>query len=122
MTTTIIVLASNNQPIGACQSLTVKEYKAETEEGTITSVKLEVPRMRFDRSKLSETFEKGHFHVASQVYPVHIVVLEDKTETFRATNAWITGIATTYSTGEWILAEGVELDCEDVTGTISPAA
>lgn len=112
-TTNIIVIAPNNDPIGAIQSFTMKETK--TEDGSTTSVRLEVSRIRFARTKLGEVFEHGHFHVASQIYPVHIVTLEDKIETMRITNAWISGIAVSYITDEWIVAEGVELEAESVT-------
>ena len=115
MTTTIIVTAPNDQAIGACQSLTIKESR--TEDNRTTAVHIEAPRMRFSRARLDEIFERGQFHVASQVYPIHISVLEDKTETVHIHNAWITGIAVSYTTDEWILAEGVELEAEYVEGT-----
>jgi hypothetical protein len=116
-TTNILILAPNNKPIGAIQSFTMKESK--TEDGQTTSVKLEASRIRFDRLKLGEIFARGHFHVASQVYPVHIVTLEDKVETMRITNAWMSGITVSYTTDEWIIAEGVELEAESVTQVAS---
>lgn len=119
MTTTIIITAGNKQPIGACESLTIKESK--TEDNSTTSVKLEIPRMRLDRSRLSETFERGHFHVASQVYPIHITVLEDGKETIHVHNVWISGIAAAFTTDEWIIAEGLELEAESVKTIIQEA-
>lgn len=110
-TTSIIVLSSDKQPIGAIQSLTIRE------DGS--NPKLTIDRMRLDRSKLEEMFQKGHLHVASQIYPVHIVVLEDKVETIRATNVWISEIAASYTSGEWVLSEGIEAECEKVSGTIT---
>lgn len=113
MTTTvnIIVLFDNNEPIGAIDSLTIIEGGS--------NPKLEISRMRLDRSKLEEMFQKGHLHVASQICPVHIVVLEDKVETIRATNVWISEIAASYTSGEWVLSEGIEAECKSVSRTKS---
>lgn len=105
----ILVIDNNNQPIGAIQSLTIRD------DGN--NPKLTIDRIRLDRSKLDEMFQKGYFHVASQIYPVHIVVLEDKIETIRATNVWIRGITSSYTSGEWVLSEGIEAECESVSGT-----
>lgn len=113
-TTNILVFAANKKDVlGAIESLTIKESRNDN----IVNVKLEITRMRMVRSKLSETFQDSKFLVASQVYPVHIVVVEDKVETIRATNVWISGIATSYITDEWMLSEGVEAECEFITGT-----
>ena len=116
-TTSIIVLGANKQPVGALESFTIKESKTENNE--TVSVKLEVPRLRWVRSRLCETFERSYFHVASQIYPVDIVVLEDNKETIRITNAWLTGIHVSYTTDEWIIAEGIEFEAEHVTTTQS---
>lgn len=115
MTTTIIVTDCNKQPIGACERLTIKETRSE--DNSTTSVRLEVSRMRLSRARLKETFSDEKFLVATQTYPVHISVLEDKTETIHVHNAWISGIAVSYATDEWILAEGLELEAEYVEGT-----
>ena len=113
MVTTIIV--TTNQPIGACESMTIKESR--TEDG-YSSAKLEVPRMRFSRERIKEAFERGFFHVAAQKIPLHISVIEDKVEIIRAHNVWITEIAVSFTTDEWIIAEGIKLECEYITGTI----
>lgn len=111
MTTTvnIIVLFDNNEPIGAIDSLTIIEGGS--------NPKLEISRMRLDRSRLIEVFKQSYVHATSQKYPVHIAVLENKVETIRATNVWITGIASSYNTDEWVLSEGIEAECEKVSGT-----
>lgn len=113
MVTTIIV--TTNQPIGACESLIVKESKS---EDGYTSVKLEVPRIRFSRERIKEAFDKGFFHVAAQKLPMHISIIEDKVETSRIHNVWITEIAVSFTTDEWIIAEGIKLEGEYITGTI----
>jgi hypothetical protein len=108
MTTTNILVLVNEKPIGAIETLTLKESRG--------NHRLEISRMRMAKERLAETFEKANFHVAAQKYPVHIVVMEDKVETLRATNVWLSGIATAYTTDEWILSEGVEAECEFITG------
>jgi hypothetical protein len=109
MTTTNILVLAGDKPIGAIQSISVKENTSDN--------KLEILRMRLSRSRLSETFEGGHFHVTAQKYPVHIVVLDDGIETMRATNVWILGIDKTFTTDEWIIAELVQAECESVQFT-----
>jgi hypothetical protein len=115
----ILVLAADKKTvIGAIERLSIKETKSLHDDGyTSTGVKLEITRMRLARSKLDITFQNGNFHVASQVYPVHIVVTEDKVETIRATNVWISGIDSNFTTDEWIIAEVVEAECEFIAGT-----
>lgn len=115
--TSIIVLAIDKQPIGAIEKLTIKEF---TPEGKLASVnsKLEITRMRFSRERLKETFQDSKFHVAAQKWPMHIVIMEDKVETIRATNVWLSAVAASFITDEWIVAEGIEAECESVTGTI----
>jgi hypothetical protein len=113
-TTNILILASNEMALGAIQSLSITERRSEN--GSVSAT-LKITRMRMDRLRLNETFQDSKFLVASQIYPVHIVVIEDKVETIRATNVWITSIAVSYATDEWILSEGIEAECEFVTGT-----
>lgn len=108
--TTIIVLALN-KPIGACQSVTIKETKADDE--STTSVMLKISRIRLSRLQLNELFEGGVFHMISQKYPMHISILEDSVET-HIHNVWLTSISTSFTTGEWIVAEGVEAEAEYV--------
>lgn len=108
MSTSIIVLTRDKQPFGAIDKLTLHISKG--------CPKLDVTRMRLSREKLAEMFKDDILTVQTQYYPFHIVVLEDNVETIRATNVWITELAAAYKTDEWILAEGVELECEFVTG------
>lgn len=115
MSTAIIITTPDNQAIGACESIIIKE--ARSEDNKFTSVKLEVPRMRFVRERLGTIFSGEQFQVASQRYPVYISVLEDKIETVHLHNVWIMGISVSYMTDEWIIAEGIELEAEYLTGT-----
>lgn len=118
-TTNILIFAANKKDaIGAIERLSIEEKKSVHADGHISiDARLKITRMRMARSKLSETFQDSNFHVAAQVYPVHIVVIEDKVETIRATNVWISGIDKAYTTDEWIIAETVEAECEFITGT-----
>lgn len=111
MTTTIsiLVFADNKEPIGAIQSLKVIEGG--------NNPKLEISRMRLSCARLHDVFGRSNFQASTQKYPMHIVVYEDKVETVRATNVWISGIASSYTFGEWVLSEGIEAECERVSGT-----
>src|SRR5574337_1440758 len=113
MSISIIITAGDNQPVGACESITIKEKRSENQ---VTSIALEIPRMRLDRTKLDDLFSRGYFHVMSQIYPLHISILEDKIETVHIHNVWLTGIGVSFSTDEWIVAEGVELEAESIRG------
>jgi hypothetical protein len=114
--TNILIFTSDKQALGAIESLTIKEFVQENEPASVNA-KLEITRMRLSRERLNETFKDGKFHVDSQIYPVHIIIVEDKVETIRATNVWFSGISVSYMTDEWVISEGVEAECESVTGT-----
>lgn len=114
--TNIIVLGNDDQPIGVIQTLSITE-KVSIEKPASVNCKLEISRMRLSSDKLHEIFQDGKFHVMAQKYPVHIVVMEDNIETIQANNTWLSGITTAYTTDKWIIAEGVEAECESITGT-----
>lgn len=132
ISTNIIILV-NNTPVGAVQSLAINEkrpIKMIDEVGTdghvdsvpnqSTNITGTCQRIRFDRLRVAEAFGRGFVHVASQVYPFDIVVL-DKQKRDQGSqistvikNVWISGISYTYQTSDWVITDTMEWEAETI--------
>lgn len=132
ISTNIIILV-NNVPVGAVQSLQINEkrsIKMIDEVGTdghidsvpnqSTEISGNCQRIRFDKLRIAEAFSRGFIHVASQVYPFDIVIL-DKQKRDRGSqistvikNVWIEGIDYTYTVQDWVISETMQWKAETI--------
>jgi hypothetical protein len=122
ISTNILILV-NNKAVGAVQSISINEARTITavkEVGTdgiidsvptsSTTISGSCTRIRFDKLRISEAFGRNFIHVASQVYPFDIVILDkqkrntgDQISTV-IKNVWINSIAYTYTADNWIIS------------------
>lgn len=137
ISTNIIILV-NDVPVGAVQSLQVnekREVKMIDELGTdghidsvptrSTNISGSCQRIRFDRLRISEAFGRGFLHVASQVYPFDIVIL-DKQKRDQGSqistvikNVWITGIDYQYQADNWIITDTMQWEAETIFSVLN---
>jgi hypothetical protein len=130
---TNIIIMVNNTPVGAIQSMKISEkrgIKMIDEVGTdghidsVPNVSTEISgsceRVRFDRLRVTEAFSRGFVHVASQVYPFDIVIL-DKQKRDQGSqistvikNVWIDGLDYTYSADNWIITDSMSWKAETI--------
>jgi hypothetical protein len=132
LSTNILILV-NNVAVGAVQSLQVQEQRSIRsidEIGTdghidsapqkSTDISGSCTRVRFDRLRITEAFGRGFIHIASQVYPFDIVVL-DKQKRDQANqistvikNVWINNLNYTYNHSDWIISETMGWQAEAI--------
>lgn len=130
---TNIIIMVNNTPVGAVQSMQISErrgLKMVDEIGTdghidsapnqSTNIQGSCQRVRFDRLRIAEAFSRGFVHVASQVYPFDIVIL-DKQKRDQGSqistvikNVWISGIDLTYQVSDWVITETMTWEAETI--------
>ncbi len=145
ISTNIIVMV-NNTPVGAIQSMAISEkrgIKMIDEVGTdghidsvpnvSTVITGSCQRVRFDRLRIAEAFSRGFVHVASQVYPFDIVIL-DKQKRDQGSqistvikNVWISGIDYTYQVSDWVITDTMTWEAETIfsvlnNGSATPVA
>ena len=100
---------TNDQPIGAIQSLSVIEPLK-----TIGH-KFGITRMLLDKSRITESFtDTQHISAVTQKYPLQIVMSYGGVEVLRLENAWLTSSDMAFHTDNWAIIEGIELECENV--------
>mgnify|MGYP000712036359 CR=1 FL=1 len=130
---TNIIIMVNNTAVGAIQSMAISEkrgIKMIDEVGTdghidsvpnvSTNISGTCQRVRFDRLRITEAFSRGFIHVASQVYPFDIVIL-DRQKRAQALqistvikNVWINGIDYTYQTSDWVITDSMTWEAESI--------
>jgi len=120
---TFIKIKIGDKVVGAVQSLTISEFspvnitssrEIETIPHPYSHVTAKVSRLRFDKLRVSEAFNRGFFSVQTQRYPFDIIIDDNKAET-TVKNAWITDCKNTYHTADWVIAEGIDLEAEYVS-------
>lgn len=135
---TNIIIMVENTPVGAIQSLNIKEnrsIKMVDEVGTdghidsvpnqSTTISGNCTRVRFDRLRIAEAFSRGFVHVASQVYPFDIVILDkQKSDTGLQIstvikNVWIESIDYTYKIDDWIISEQMSWKAERIFSVLN---
>lgn len=141
---TNIVILVNGTAVGAVQSLEITEsrqLKMIDEIGTdghidsaptaSTNITGSCQRIRFDRLRIAEAFSRGFIHVASQVYPFDIVIIDRQKRDIKnhittvIKNVWIKDISYTYSADNWIITERMSWEAETIFSKLSggkPAA
>lgn len=125
-------------PVGAVQSMAISEkrnIKMVDEVGTdghIDSVPNQsanftgtCQRVRFDKLRVAEAFDRGFMHVQSQIYPFDIVIFDKqkyKTGSQITTvikNVWINGIDYTYQVTDWVITDSMTWEAETIMSTLS---
>ena len=135
---TNIIIMVNKTAVGAIQSMAISEkrsIKMVDEVGTdghidsvpnqSTNITGTCQRVRFDRLRIAEAFGRGFVHVASQVYPFDIVIL-DKQKRASALqiatvikNVWISGIDYTYQTSDWVITDSMTWEAEQIYSVLN---
>ncbi|MCZ2224567.1 MAG: hypothetical protein LC122_13160 [Chitinophagales bacterium] len=136
LSTNIIILV-NDVPVGAIKELSIKErreVKMIDELGTdghidsvptkSTDVSGTCQRLRFDALRITEAFGRSFLHLASQVYPFDIVVLDrnrragNKISTV-IKNVWFTDLDTRLSADDWLIQDNVSFVAETIYSVLT---
>jgi len=130
---TNIIITVNDIAVGAVQSLQVREERGikpidevgtdghiDSVPNTSTNISGSCSRIRFDRLRVAEAFSRSFIHVASQIYPFDIVILDrqkrsDAQEISTVIkNVWIQSIEYTYSASDWIITDNMSWMAENI--------
>jgi len=133
---TNILIMVNDTPVGAVQTMSIQEkrnIKMVDEVGTdghidsvpnqSTNITGSCQRIRFDRLRIAEAFSRGFIHVASQVYPFDIMIIDRQKRntgsniTTVIKNVWINGIDYTYQVSDWVITENMTWEAETIFST-----
>ena len=134
---------SGYQPVGAVQSMAISEkrpIKMVDEVGTdghidsvpnmSTNITGTCQRVRFQKLRVAEAFDRGFLHVSAQVYPFDIVIFDKQKFATAAQvttiikNVWIAGIDYTYQVSDWVITDSMTWEAEQIYSTVNggPAA
>jgi hypothetical protein len=139
---TQIIIQCDGNPIGAIQSLSIKEdrsIKPIDEVGTdghidsvpnkSTDIQGDCTRVAFDNLRMAPAFSRGFIHVAAQRIPFDIVVLDiiaaDETDADGFTNSenvittviknvWIKSLGTTYTAQDFVITQQMSWVAETI--------
>ena len=130
---TNIIIKVGNVAVGAVQSLQVREERGikmidevgtdghiDSVPNTSTNITGSCSRVRFDRLRITEAFSRSFLHVASQVYPFDIVILDKQKQASSQwvstviKNVWITGVDYTFSATDWIITDNMNWQAEQI--------
>ena len=130
---TNIIIMVGGRAVGAIQSLQINEKRSikmidevgadghiDSVPNQSTDISGTCQRIRFDRIRIAEAFGRGFLHVASQVYPFDIVILDKQTRNVAhqistvIKNVWIEGIDYTYTTQDWVITESMQWKAETI--------
>lgn len=139
---TQIIIQVDGNPIGAVQSLSIKEdrgIQTIDEVGTdghidsvpnkSTDITGDCKRIRFDNLRIATAFSRGFVHAAAQRIPFDIVILdifaadEDDADGFNAAdnvittvikNVWIRSLSVAYSATDFVISEDMSWVAEHI--------
>lgn len=129
---TNILIMVEGRAVGAIQTMTIDEkrpIKMVDEVGTdghvdsvptgSTNITGSCDRVRFDKLRIAEAFSRGFVHVASQVYPFDIVIIDKQRAGAQSIstvikNVWIDGINYAYTANEWIITDKMTWQAERI--------
>src|SRR5208337_1647978 len=130
-------------PVGAVQTMQVKEdrtIKMVNEVGTdghidsvptaSTNITGNCKRIRFDKLRIAEAFDRSFMHVSAQVYPFDIIIYDKQKYAVGSQvatvikNVWIKSIDYTYDAENWIISDTMAWEAETIFSTVNggPAA
>jgi hypothetical protein len=127
--TSKIQVVVDGKPIGEAFEVKVKEktptspvYDAGSPDSIPvdgrTEYELEVGRIRFDRERIAEAFNRGHVSIQAQSKPVQLVMRDNFVGVgivdTNMENCWMWHIWKTYYTDEFVILENVKMYAEDV--------
>ena len=135
---TNILIMVGTKAVGAIQTMSISEKRAikmidevgtdghiDSVPHTSTNITGSCQRVRFDRLRVAEAFSRGFVHVASQVYPFDIVII-DRQKRDQASqistvikNVWINGIDYTYQISDWVITDTMSWEAETIYSTLS---
>ena len=130
-------------PVGAVQSMQISEQRRIAmidEVGTdghidsvpnqSTNITGTCQRIRFDKLRVAEAFDRSFMHVSSQVYPFDIIIYDKQKYAVGSQvstvikNVWISGIDYTYQVSDWVISDSMKWEAEAIFSTVNggPAA
>ena len=147
LSTNIIIAVRNAGghyvPVGAVQSMDITEtrsIKMVDEVGTdghvdstpvkSTDIKGSCKRIRFDRLRVAEAFDRSFMHAHAQVYPFDIIIMDKQKQSSQSwvstviKNVWINNIQYSYQAGDWIITDTMGWEAETIFSRVNggPAA
>lgn len=125
-------------PVGAVQSMSVteaRESKMIDEVGTdghidsvptsSTNISGSCKRIRFDKLRIAEAFDRSFLHVSAQIYPFDIIMF-DKQKFNQGSqvstiikNVWIKEISYEYQSQDWIITDTMSWHAETIYSFLS---
>jgi hypothetical protein len=130
-------------PVGAIQKMNIdekREVKTIDEVGTdghidsvptkSTDITGTCERIRFDKLRIAEAFDRSFMHVSSQVYPFDIIIYDKQKYNVNSQvstvikNVWINNISYVYDAQNWIITDHMGWVAETIYSTVNggPAA
>ena len=130
-------------PVGAVQTMSVSEkrpIKMVNEVGTdghidsvpnqSTNITGNCKRVRFDKLRIAEAFDRSFMHASAQVYPFDIIIYDKQKYAVGSQvatvikNVWISGIDYSYEAENWIITDTMTWEAETIFSTVNggPAA
>ena len=135
---TQVIIMVNDQPVGAIQTLSVREERPLTfvqevgNDGFLDSaptgstvVSGSCNRVRFDRLRASEAFGRDFLHAHSQRIPFDIDIFDywggDITNPIKTVikNVWIKSLSYDYKVDNWLIFDQMEWQAETISSTIN---
>lgn len=129
---TNMLITVNGVPVGAIQELTVnenREVKMIGEVGTdgildsvptqSTQISGSCTRIRYDALRLTEAFGRSFLHLAAQVYPFDIVIIDkNRRDGNRIStvikNVWFSSLDYSLSQGDWLIQDRANWKAETI--------
>lgn len=148
ISTNILIAVRNpttglSTPVGAVQTMAITEARTIAmidEIGTdghidsvpkqSTKITGDCTRIRFDKLRIAEAFNRSFMHVSAQAYPFDIIILDKQkfaTGSQVSTvikNVWINKISYTYKVEDWVISDQMSWEAETIYSTVNngPAA
>lgn len=110
---TTIKIYIGDKVVGVIQSISIEELNNNTGTSAAPN-KITANRIRFDRARISEAFNRGFVHKAAQKIPFQIEI-EDKDVITTIQNAWIDeNVGHSYVTNDWTIIDCMKLVAEKI--------
>lgn len=134
---TNILITVNGVPVGAVQELSINESREIRMVGEVgtdgnidsvptqsTKISGSCTRIRYDALRLTEAFGRGFLHLASQVYPFDIVLIDrNRRDGNRVStvikNVWFNSSNYSISQGDWIIQDRADWQAETIYSFLS---
>lgn len=135
---TNIIIKVAGVPVGAIQNINITEtrnIKMIQEVGTdgnidsvpqaATSYSVECTRIRFDKLRIAQAFNRGFIHAQSQRYPFDIYIYDVQSEDASnhiitiLKNCWINRIGYNYTSSDWVISETMGLNVETIYSSLT---